>query len=291
MIKYFTPQKEIIELPAQVFHMREEKIRELIGNSDIYIVGGGFLRSLWIDAENDVRKILKMFSDNKIVILPQTIYFEDNDFGKKELQKSKKVYNQHKNLTICVREKMSMELLESEFPSVTSILTPDSVLFLEEQKREIISSRSGILLCMRSDKEGILTEKNKQYIINMAKRYSSELKQTDTVCNKMVTFREREEYLQAKFKEFEEVEMVITDRLHGMIFAAITGTPCFVLSNSNYKVKGVYEWIKELEYIHFSENLEELSEWIPKLLKQKECRFYNDNLRKYFLKLKTIIEK
>ena len=60
---------------------------------------------------------------------------------------------------------------------------------------------------------------------------------------------------------------------------------------NNYKVKGVYEWIDELEYIHFSEDIEELSTWIPELFQQKECRFHNGNLRKSFLQLKTVIEK
>lgn len=41
-----------------------------------------------------------------------------------------------------------------------------------------------------------------------------------------------------KYIKFRECELVITDRIHGMIFAAITGTPCIALSN--YKIKGTY---------------------------------------------------
>lgn len=38
--------------------------------------------------------------------------------------------------------------------------------------------------------------------------------------------------------------MVITDRLHGMIFCYITNTPCLVFQNNIYKVRETYEWIK-----------------------------------------------
>lgn len=51
--------------------------------------------------------------------------------------------------------------------------------------------------------------------------------------------------------------MVITDRLHGMIFAAITGTPCIAFDNISKKVSGVYKWIESLEYIKVVNSFEE----------------------------------
>ncbi|MDA3776081.1 polysaccharide pyruvyl transferase family protein [Streptococcus thermophilus] len=32
-------------------------------------------------------------------------------------------------------------------------------------------------------------------------------------------------------------EVVLTDKLHGMIFSYITGTPCIVLANDNHKIE------------------------------------------------------
>ena len=54
-----------------------------------------------------------------------------------------------------------------------------------------------------------------------------------------------------KWEEFKHARLVITDRLHGMIFSAITGTPCVALNNSNGKVGFEYEWLKNLPYIGF----------------------------------------
>ena len=41
----------------------------------------------------------------------------------------------------------------------------------------------------------------------------------------------REQLLKQKIEEFQSAELVITDRLHGMIFSVITGTPCIAFDN------------------------------------------------------------
>ena len=43
--------------------------------------------------------------------------------------------------------------------------------------------------------------------------------------------------------------MVITDRLHGMLLATITNTPCLAFEKKKKKVSGVYQWIQDLDYI------------------------------------------
>jgi len=47
--------------------------------------------------------------------------------------------------------------------------------------------------------------------------------------------------------DFSSSKLVVTDRLHGMVFAALAGTPCVVMGNCNYKVKGIYNWIENKE--------------------------------------------
>lgn len=75
----------------------------------LVITGGGFLGSMWLyNAENTVREIITDYPDNKVVILPQTIFFENNERGKKEFLKTSRIYNNHDKLTICLREKNPM---------------------------------------------------------------------------------------------------------------------------------------------------------------------------------------
>jgi pyruvyl transferase EpsI len=71
------------------------------------------------------------------------------------------------------------------------------------------------------------------------------------------TLEKRKAVLEFKLSQFRSAKIVITDRLHGMVLAAITGTPCIVFSNYNQKVLGTYDWIKDLNYIRFVRDIEE----------------------------------
>ena len=53
-----------------------------------------------------------------------------------------------------------------------------------------------------------------------------------------------------KRDKFSKAELVITDRLHGMIFSVITKTPCLVFDNKNHKISETYTaWLKDCNYI------------------------------------------
>mgnify|MGYP000131626154 FL=1 len=70
----------------------------------------------------------------------------------------------------------------------------------------------------------------------------------------------RELLLKQKIKEFQSAELVITDRLHGMIFAAITGTPCIAFDNFNAKVKKVYAYLKDTCIVKLVHDFQEFTE-------------------------------
>jgi pyruvyl transferase EpsI len=83
---------------------------------------------------------------------------------------------------------------------------------------------------------------------------------TETSISYAVAEEKREAELRKKWKEFLSARVVITDRLHGMVFAAITGTPCIVLTNYNHKLSGSYQWLESLHYIKYCNRVEFLQE-------------------------------
>ena len=85
----------------------------------------------------------------------------------------------------------------------------------------------------------------------------------------------REDVLNSKFNELQTSQIVITDRLHGMLFAAITETPCVVFSNFNHKISESYKWLKELKYISFCNSIDELEDSINKVSSVKEPKYDN----------------
>lgn len=92
-------------------------------------------------------------------------------------------------------------------------------------------------------------------------------------------------------QEFASAKLVITDRLHGMIFAALTQTPCIVLGNYNHKVKGTYEWLQELPYICFADTVQQAAEIVPKMLEITACDFPGAAFRNEFSEFRAFLSK
>ncbi len=163
---------------------------------------------------------------------------------------------------------------------------PDIVLTLNKSLKKY-KRKNQILLCFRKDAESSIKYDIKDYIMNYCKEIGDVI-YSDTVIEKSVKIGKRKKALNKKLEEFSKSKIVITDRLHGMIFAAITGTPCIVFGNYNYKVKGVYDkWIKEhFDYVKYIDDLSSFEKDCTKLLhitaKSTEFDFssYFDNIIK-----------
>ena len=96
-------------------------------------------------------------------------------------------------------------------------------------------------------------------------KVSKKLIITDTVSPGDMPIEERRLVVEGKLSEFSTASLVITDRLHGMIFAAITETPCIVLNSLSHKIRGCYEWISNLDYIRFADSIDEVPSIIEEL--------------------------
>ena len=151
-------------------------------------------------------------------------------------------------------------------------------------------NRKDILLCMRSDIEKKVQEKDEKILMNSIKqKYPNEtIKRTDTVIDKNILQDDRYSEVKLKLEEFAKAKLVITDRLHGMVFAAITNTPCIALGNSSGKVKGVYEWIKENKYIYYLDNITDITKVLDQLDINKKYKYQTTKIKKEF---KPLLEK
>ncbi len=225
----------------------------LIKRKDIIVIdGGGNIGTLWLEEEYKMRNIIARFSRNPIYIFPQTAFFEDSEKGQEELKNSIQIYNSHSNLTIFCRDSDTYSLVRQYFPNVKSYYTPDIVLYLSPT---CDSTRGDIcLLCLRDDKESSSNIDEKDAITAYFKEKQYPFSETTTIAPENITKSNRIKRLHDKWEEFAHARFVVTDRLHGMIFAAITGTPCLALDNVSHKVRNGYGWIKHLDYIKFCED-------------------------------------
>jgi len=265
---------KIIEITSGDYHYGKNTVKpaiqEVLTRNDIILLsGGGFLGSLWVNhyGEEMVRDVLTSFKESKIVILPQTVFFEDNKYGKEQYLISKKIYEGHPNLVICAREKKSYQFLKNNFTSIKTFLIPDMVFYLKE--KNIVKGRKGAILCLRNDKEKV-SKVSKDILENVYHDYSK-VQKLDTVINKSISTRKREKLVKKMLNKFRKSEFVVSDRLHGMLFAYITNTPFFALDNLSSKIKSTFEsWIiegnTEMKIEKYESNMNYTKEW-NKLIK------------------------
>lgn len=247
----------------------------------ILINGGGNLGTLWIDVERTQREIITRNPKSDIFVLPNTIFYEDSNWGKEEFEKSIKLYNHHKKLCLYAREKNSFEVMRKAYRNVK--LIPDMVLSLNQYGTEKV--RHGCLLCLRGDCEKTRTGEQEQIVRQQAAElFGDAVSDTDMIVKGCVPVSQREEVLQGKFDQFSGAELVITDRLHGMIFCAISGTPCIVIDSKSPKVRGCYEWIKDLDYIRFADDVSQITEQYRKIPGTTH-QYDNAHLQHYYQEL------
>ena len=258
--KYFT-NANVVDVDMSDFWTDIEGIAHLIQNQDILILqGGGNFGNYYMDDEMIRRFVINRFRNNRIIMFPQTVYFSKDKEGEEELKQSVSIYNKNKNLVLIARDAESFECLKANFTNDMYML-PDVVLSLNAVNTK--KERKGALICLRNDKESVMNQQNVEKMKEVIKKAFSEITYTDTQVDDYCK-ENRELLLMHKLEEFQSAELVITDRLHGMIFSVITGTPCIVFDNFNGKVKNVYVYLKDccnVQLVHdITEFMEALNE-------------------------------
>lgn len=252
---------EAIEIPISKSLEGFWFVKKNIKKGDVItIVGGGNLGDRYDQIEYKRQLVVKYFPKNRIISFPQTFDFSNSEKGKKALRIARKTYNSHADFHFIAREKISYELMKKYFPKANVSLTPDIVISLDKQKTNQV--RNGVVICMRQDKEKNLSEKQSLFIEGNLKKRFAKITYYDTHIDRdNLSVQERENELNKIWSAFRSAELVVTDRLHGMIFCYITNTPCLVFQNNNHKIHGSYEWIKE------NSNINLVSEYSEKNIK------------------------
>ena len=244
--------------------LKRRKCLHIMNGRSILVHGGGYLGTIWMSSELLLRDVISQNQKSPIIILPNTIYYENTCEGLAELEKSKEIYCNHPSLKIYAREQYSFIEMKTVYRDVA--LVPDMVFRLN--KCENTNHRSGGILCVRNDRERTRTTETDLIIRKQLEGlFGDHIRSLDMVASHAIPVSERDAELEKQFDAFRHAELVVTDRLHGMIFCAITGTPCIVIDSKSPKVRGCYEWIKDLPYIQFCDDplkIVEIYHAIPK---------------------------
>jgi glycosyltransferase involved in cell wall biosynthesis/exopolysaccharide biosynthesis predicted pyruvyltransferase EpsI len=258
-------------------------LKHVIGPDDVIVLQGGNLGNSSGRAEEVRRKILKTFSHSRILLLPQTVSYADDENGRKSLAEDRKVFDRCRRLVVFAGNPKSEEFLRANFRAKV-IPMKDMVLSLGNVE-DVVKRRKGILLALRSDLESALTGEMKEEILQVSGRFTRDVFVTDTcVHREMRDDAEAEELLRRKWSLFSGKELIITDRLQGMMFAVITGTPCIVVGSENSVLAKTYPTVSGCGYLDYVTDTGKLEDAIGRMMhaagKKKYVPDYSRDFRK-----------
>ena len=244
----------------------KEKKKYINPNTVILMQGGGNFGDLYPEFQKFRQDVVSSFPDTRIIILPQTAFFENEH----ELDKSVKAFGAHKDLIIFSRDTRSLSIFK-KFTSQT-FLMPDmahslwgtlpksqkskGTLYLIRNDKEINKVQRRLLEHKKGDDkyvdwEDILTSKD-LLMRKLCRKLDgiggvtnlSVLKNISNVIWYNYTYKMVQRYA----LYFTSHEKVVTSRMHGHIFSCLLSLPNDVIDNAYGKNSGYFkEWTYDID--------------------------------------------
>ena len=290
----FFPDYEYFEILMPMYHIQKKIIKNTVTPEDLVVIsGGGWMGNLWIHNECVIREIVQNYPNNKIIILPQTVYYTSDELGEKEYRITNEILKKHSNLHIFVRERKSYNFIKQKFEFTGNsdvYLVPDMVLYGKNiiTKEKCTGHEKVINVCIREDCESE-QENIDDFYEKIKQNYN--IRKVSTVIKSPVVLRKRISELQKSWETFATAEITITDRLHAMLFSVLNGTPCIVLNNKTGKVFGVADWLDDTNMIVRANSLSEVLEKLKRTTIWEHKKYDREKLLNYFEKMADVIRK
>jgi len=281
--------RNIVEIQDGHYRRWKRSLERVLSPRDVLVIcGGGNIGTIWLDEEAKMRDIVQRFPRNPIFIFPQTAYFSDEEAGRAEFEKTVQIHGAHARLRIYCRDARTHRLFGGAFGD-RAALTPDIAPYIAEAGEE--AARTEALLCLREDCERTIGPGEEARLEAYLRSLGLPFRRGSMLVPGAVTAENREGELRKKWREFSGAKIVVTDRLHGMIFAAITGTPCVALDNMSRKLRGGHFWLQHLPYIRFCESVDEVPEAARQVLSAAPQRYDRAHLEPYYDMIKEDLRR
>ena len=284
----FFPEYQIIEITnEQLFpENRGEWINRVKSKDVIAVSGGGYMGDVWSDMSTDMLETIRLLKHNKIIMMPQTFYYRDKETEAAEM---KELMDMENVLILHRGDKKESRLIECE---KNKIFCPDMCLYFPVQRKRRCRLNKSIL-CLRSDKESLLEDSSKRYIEETLQKNNLAPIYTDNVVDRIIGRSERGKEVKYRMYVYAHAGLIVTDRLHTMIFAYLSHTPCIAINSLTGKTEAMYEWIKKSERIAYINDIETEfnSDTIRRVMKGRADMMQFPEIKQSFEDMASIIRR
>ena len=232
--------------------------RPLPTNCTILLHGGGNFGDLWRTHQEFRLEVMRLYPDNPIIILPQTIFYESDELFTEDVRKM----NQHRHLTICARDNHSAELLSGKGFTGRLLTLPDMAFCInqEELQAKMAEATKTNLLLLREDKEQKAPSMfNAQCLMPEVSDWPQMQEYNAKARHVLMTYEDKnadtfflDEFFPKRINAGIELassyKEACSTRLHFAILRLLLGMPVKMLDNSYGKNLDFYNtWLKDSE--------------------------------------------
>jgi exopolysaccharide biosynthesis predicted pyruvyltransferase EpsI len=264
---------------AHANNYRARDMRRAIGDGPILFLGGVTISRLWPHHASNKREVAEQFPDNPIISLPSTVLFVDDADGKTAAD----MFGRHRNCVLMTRDPVSEGQARKVFPDNVRIMTvPDLALRLPLQPRRG-APHIDILWLARDDQEAagfkpppgvhvfdwpyVREGMRRAYYALRVSGVLSKLRLSPLgspaapVLNAQIAAAYRlasVDILRRGNEILDEGRVLVTDRMHPHILAALRGQDVVVLPDKFGKNRAVYDnYTKRFPSVFFASSPEE----------------------------------
>ena len=262
-IKENYPEYELVMMKSDVIVNPKltkrffKHLKLIYGKDDVIVFQSGYCTQ---DLGGNHPLMHRMVIDNmpeaKILMMPQTIYFQHEE-NKRICAEN---HNKAKNMLFLARDFVSYEMAKEMFPGIRVKAYPDIVTTLIGTLK-FDTQREGVCLCTRNDGEKLYSKEEidaleKKFVDSGIKVFQKDTQATQTVEELVRNLRT---YIESEIESYSHYDVTITDRYHGTIFSLCAGTPVIIIKTNDHKVTTGADWFKGVYdgYVYVAEDLDD----------------------------------
>lgn len=247
----------------------------IAGNSIILITGGGYFGDIWRKGWQYVLDGIRHYKDNRIIILPNSIYYNDNSVRDEDAQ----YLAGFKDLIICARDQYSYRIATTFFKN-NVLLVPDMAFCISKSylSKWVKSADTKALLLKRCDKElvseNIIIPEDEYdtYDWPTINNYSSQRIRFNLFISRLRKIQRKMPMLTVFLKSVERLsyyyffrkqmtscgvafissyQKIYTTRLHALILSILLDKEVFIIDNCYGKLGSTYStWLQDVDSVH-----------------------------------------
>ena len=268
--QFFKDYQINVRLTRSEFDINLDEVKaKITPNTTILLHGGGNFGDLYPQHQKIREAMAKNFPNNRIIVLPQTLYFKKAE----NLQQSAEIFRAHKDCHLLARDLRTFETFKDFSDKV--YLSPDMAHELYGALANKQNSTGETLYFLRKDVEASQVEKDITASLPQdaaIKDWDDLLSATDNrvlaltwrvakIANKLnlswlkdrvqrFWFHYTQGIINRVAKDFLAYDAVTTTRLHGHIFSCLLEIPNRVCDNAYGKNKAYASlWTKDLPFV------------------------------------------